>query len=142
MRLFNLSALIIIFSLIACSVKKETVSNQLPTQTPPKKVNQLTEEEKNEMVQMEYKPEMKPKMSPAAMNQIALLAEEKANLVCKKNALQKRSESGEQIDPSEFSIIDSLIEEIDKRLSGYSKEPDYLTFFDQKFKEYLKACSQ
>lgn len=137
---FLISAMMILL-LISCKTKKDVVSDQQPAVTP-KQTNQLTAEEKDKLLQSEYKPEVKTKVSEEDMNFLSNQAEEKANLTCKKQNIQKRIDAGEQIDPSELTLIDALIEELNKMMTKFANEPAYMQYFEEKFNEYLKDCSK
>jgi hypothetical protein len=125
--------------IVSCKSNKDIVANQPPPQ-PPQQTKQLTDEEKDKLLQMEYKPAVK-KLSEKDRNLLTSLAEEKATLMCKKQGLQKRIEAGEQINPNEITMIDSLLEELNKKLTKFSSDPSFAQFFDEKFSKYLKGCS-
>jgi hypothetical protein len=131
-------AILLIFS---CKTKKDAVSDQQPT-VAPQQTKQLTAEEKDKLLQSEYKPEVKSKVSAGDMEFLSQKAMEKANLTCKKQNIQKRIDAGEQVDPSELSYIDSMLEEINKLMLKFAKEPTYMQYFEAKFAEYLKGCSK
>ncbi len=130
-------AILLIFS---CKTKKDAVSDQQPA-VAPQQTNQLTAEEKDKLLQSEYKPEVKSKVSEEEMNFLSNQAEEKANLTCKKQNIQKRIDAGEQVDPSELTYIDSSLEEIDKLMTKFANEPVYMQYFEEKYAEFMKGCS-
>ena len=132
---------LVFFTILSCKTKKDAVSDQQPAFTP-QQTNQLTAEEKDKLLQSEYKPEVKSKVSEEDMKYLSNQAEEKANLTCKKQNIQKRIDAGEQVDPSELTFIDSLIEEINKTVSKFANEPAYMQYFEEKFAGYLEGCSK
>lgn len=138
MKIRILISLMALISLVSCRTKKET-GNYQPT--PPQQRKELSEEERKKLVQTEYKPEVKSKVSEEDMKFLTNQAEEKANLTCKKQNIQKRINFGEQVDPSELTHIDSSIEEINNIMLKFASEPAYMQYFEEKFIEYVKECS-
>lgn len=130
--------LLLIILVTSCKTQKETVKNETP---PPKKTEQYTDEEKQALSQMEYIPEdhQKP-LSPEAKQNLDVLAQEKANITCKKQALQKRIDAGEQVDPNEAANVESMFAELDKKTANYLEQPLFAKYFDGKFNEFIKAC--
>jgi hypothetical protein len=137
MKWLTLFSLLIIL-VTSCKTQKETVKNETP---PTKKSEQYTDEEKQALSQMEYIPEdhQKP-LSPEAKQNLYVLAQEKANITCKKQAVQKRIDAGEQVDPNEVASMESMLAELDKKTAKYSEEPLFVKYFDEKFNEFIKAC--
>ena len=139
MKIRILISALAILMLVSCKTKKDAVSDQQPA-AAPQQTNQLTAEEKDKLLQSEYKPEVKSKVSEEDMKFLSNQAEEKANLTCKKQNIQKRIDAGEQVDPSEITYIDSLIEEINKMMSKFANESAYMQYFEEKFSIFLKEC--
>ncbi len=136
---FLISAIAILL-LVSCKSKKDAVSDQQPA-VAPTHTNQLTAEEKDKLLQSEYKPEVKSKVSDGDMEFLSKQAGEKANLTCKKQNIQKRIDTGEQVDLSELTLIDSLLDEINKTMTKFANEPAYMQYFEEQFNKFLKECS-
>jgi len=139
MKIRILISVLAIILIVSCRTKKETANNQPTPQ--PQQTKELTPEEKDKLLQSEYKPEVKSKVSDGDMEFLSKQAGEKANLTCKKQNIQKRIDAGEQVDPSELTLIDSLLEEINKTMTKFANEPAYMQYFEEQFNKFLKECS-
>jgi hypothetical protein len=139
MKWFALFSFFVFILFSGCKTQKETVKNE--TQ-PLKKSEQYTDQEKQSLSQLEYIPEEHQKqLSPEAKQSLESLAREKADLTCKKKSLQKKIDSGEQVDPNEMAMIESLLNDFEKQMEKYAGEPAFIKYFEEKFNEFIQNCT-
>jgi hypothetical protein len=138
MKRVILGSILLLVLVTNCKTHKDVSKNETPQ---PKMSEQYTDEEKQILSQLEYIPEDHQKqLTPEAKLKLESLAQEKANITCKKRAIQKRIDAGEQVDPNEVSTMESMLVELDKRAAKYLEQPLFVKYFDEKFNEFIKGC--
>ena len=116
-----------------CRTQQQT----LTVQPVHEKKSELTAAEKDQVLQSEYRPIRSTKMDKG---QIDSIANEKAGLVCKKKAYEKMIGNGEQVEPQNINSINDLLARLEALISEKSANPEWVSYFNEKFEEYMKNC--
>jgi hypothetical protein len=139
MKFYRLLPLIILISLSGCKSQKQITKKSTPP--PQKKEKNLSEEERQKMLQKVYVPEenIKP-ISPEDEKNIDALAKDLAGYTCKKEALQKLADGGETVNPDQIKFLDEMVAKISDKAKGIANDPIRWKLFQSKLDQHLNEC--
>lgn len=135
-NLFVFTVIILLF-FAACKTSQDATKTQpILTQSPTRQNQPQNEDEKQKLMQMEYKPEVK-QLSSKELLDLESLAMDKANLNCKKQILTNGSEPA---NPDDLVYIDEQLIMIEKYLKKMAPDSVRMSYFEKKFTEFLQNC--
>jgi len=140
MKLIRIVLFIAVIMITGCKTQKETVQKEIINS--PKKEKAISEEERQKMLQKEYKPEehAKPITADEESN-LDALASDLANYTCKKEAVRKMIESGEITGTDQLTYLDEIISKIYDKARSVANDPVRWDLFEKKYNQYLQECS-
>ncbi|MBM3437285.1 MAG: hypothetical protein FJY07_13850 [Bacteroidetes bacterium] len=140
MKLIRIVLFIAVIMITGCKTQKETVQKEKINS--PKKEKAISEEERQKMLQKEYKPEEHAKPITAdEENNLDALAGDLANYTCKKEAVRKMIESGEITGTDQLTDLDEIISKIYDKARSVANDPVRWDLFEKKYNQYLQECS-
>jgi hypothetical protein len=129
--------------LFGCVSHKASVEKKDVYPGKTQKQKHQTEEERQKMLQSEYKPEehIKP-INQDEENNLNALAMELAGYTCKKETFQNLIDAGESINPDQIQYIDEMITKIYNKAKAIANDPVRWQIFESKYNQHLEQCSE
>jgi len=127
----------------ACKTQQKPVTEPTPPR-PATQQQSMTDEEKQEILQSEYKPpaNKQPEKPPEQdMESIISLAKTAAELACEIKTLEYKISQGGQIDPGILKEKQAALDELnEKNKSLFAEHPDWEYYFNEHLQRFMEVC--